>query len=171
MRSTFEVPELQIYCEVDCIAEPLIVLQSRQLWSLIQFEWMSRQWNQISLICVRRQQKLFCFFQLHTAVKLFFNDITTFKPSTDTNFNQKTTSGDVGWRPQALVSTNWWNKLRERFSLKFVNVGDGQKFPKTSVCIILIDLVYLESAKIYTGSKIARGLKRLRTTGLGPRIS
>ena len=79
MRSTFEVPELQIYCEVDCIAEPLIELQSRQLWSLIQFEWMSRQWDQISLICVRRQQKLFCFFQLHTPVKLFFNDITTFK--------------------------------------------------------------------------------------------
>ena len=72
MRSTFEVPELQIYCEVDCIAEPLIELQSRQLW-------MSRQWNQISLICDRRQHKLFCFFQLHTHVKLFFNDITTFK--------------------------------------------------------------------------------------------
>jgi len=53
-----------------------------------------------------------------------------------------------------------------RFSLKFVNVGDEQKFPKTSVCIILVDLVYLESAKIYTGSKIVRGLKRLRTTVL-----
>jgi len=35
-RSTFEVPELQIYCEVDYIAEPLIELQSRQLWRLIQ---------------------------------------------------------------------------------------------------------------------------------------
>ena len=30
-------------------------------------------------LCVRRQQKLFCFFQLHTPVKLFFNDIATFK--------------------------------------------------------------------------------------------
>jgi len=37
MRSPFEVPELQIYYEVDCIAEPLIELQSRQLWSPIQF--------------------------------------------------------------------------------------------------------------------------------------
>jgi len=37
------------------------------------FEWMSKQWNQISLTCVRRQQKLFWFFQLHTIVKLFFN--------------------------------------------------------------------------------------------------
>jgi len=53
------------------------------------------------------------------------------------------------------------------FSLEFVNVGDEQKFPKTSVCIILVDLVYLESAKIYTGPKIVRGLKRLRTTVLG----
>jgi len=44
-----------------------------------------------------------------------------------------------------------------RFSLKFVNVGDEKKFPKTSVCIIRIDLVYLESVKIYTGSKIVRG--------------
>jgi len=35
--------------------------------------------NQIFLICVRRQQKLFCFAQLHTPVKLCFNDITTFK--------------------------------------------------------------------------------------------
>jgi len=55
-----------------------------------------------------------------------------------------------------------------RFSLEFVNVGDEQKFPKTSVCIILVDLVYLESANIYTGPKIFRGLKRLRTTGLAP---
>jgi len=53
--------------------------------------------------------------------------------------------------------------------LKFVNVGDEQKFPKNSVCIILVDLVYLESAKIYTGSKIVRGFKRLRTTAVEER--
>jgi len=53
-----------------------------------------------------------------------------------------------------------------RFSLEFVNVGDEQKFPKTSVCIIHVDLVYLESANIYTGPKIVRGLKRLRTTAI-----
>jgi len=51
--------------------------------------------NQITLICVGRQQKLFSFFQLHTVVKLFFNDVTIFKPSTDANFNQKTTSRTV----------------------------------------------------------------------------
>jgi len=37
MRNPFEMPELKIYCELDCIAKPLIELQSRQLWSLIQF--------------------------------------------------------------------------------------------------------------------------------------
>jgi len=31
LRSPFEVPELQVHCEVDCIAEQLIELQSRQL--------------------------------------------------------------------------------------------------------------------------------------------
>ena len=170
MRSTLEVPELQILCEVDCISEPLIELQSRQLWSLIQFEWMSRQWNQISLICVRRQQKLLCFFQLHSPVKLSFNDITTFK-------NQARIPTSTRRRHQVMCVTDHKPLFREtgetnsetRFSLKFVNVGDEQKFPKTSVCIILVDLVYLESAKIYTGSKIVRGLKRLRTTGLSHR--
>jgi len=33
VRSPFEVPELQVHCEVDGIAEQLIELQSRQLWS------------------------------------------------------------------------------------------------------------------------------------------
>jgi len=37
IRNPFEVPELQTYCELDCIAELLIDLQSRQLCSLIQF--------------------------------------------------------------------------------------------------------------------------------------
>jgi len=37
----------------------------------------------------------------------------------------------------------------------------------TSVCIILVVLVYLESTKIYTGPKIVRVLKRLRNTALG----
>ena len=157
MRSTFEVPELQIYCEVDCIAEPLIELQSRQLW-------MSRQWNQISLTCVRRQQKLFCFFQLHTPVKPFFNNITTFKTK---HGYQLQPEDDIRWCALKTTSPCFVKLVKQtetRFSLKFVNVGDEQKFPKTSVCIILVDLVYLESAKICTGLKIVRGLKRLRTT-------
>ena len=54
-------------------AAKLTAVESDSIWV------MSRQWNQISLICVRRQQKHFCFFQLHTPVKLFFNNITTFK--------------------------------------------------------------------------------------------
>jgi len=36
VRSRFEVPELQVHCEVDCIAEQLIELQNRQL---DLFEW------------------------------------------------------------------------------------------------------------------------------------
>jgi len=54
-----------------------------------------------------------------------------------------------------------------RFSLKFVNVDDEQKFPKTSVCIILVALVHLESPKINAGPKIVRGLTLLHLGGFG----
>jgi len=37
VRSPLEVPEPQVHCEVDCTAEQLIELQSRQLWSLTKF--------------------------------------------------------------------------------------------------------------------------------------
>jgi len=40
VRSPFEVSELselQVHCEMNYIAEQLIELQSRQLWSLTQF--------------------------------------------------------------------------------------------------------------------------------------
>ena len=40
--TVFEVPDLQVYCEVDCIAEHLIELHGWQLWSpWLKFEWMS----------------------------------------------------------------------------------------------------------------------------------
>jgi len=71
MRSTFQVPELQIYREVDCIAEPLIELQSRQLWSLIQFKWMSRQWNQISDLCPQATKALLLFPTTHPREAVF----------------------------------------------------------------------------------------------------
>ena len=129
----------------------------------VNFEWMSRQWNQISLICVGRQQNR--FFQLHTVVKLFFNDITLLKPGTDTNFNQKTTWG-VLWRAQGLISTNLWNKLSDKTLIEICECGRWTEFAKTSVCIILIVLVYLESANVYTGPKIVCVLKRLRNTEL-----
>ena len=76
------------------------------------------------------------------------------------------TSGDVHWRPQTLISTNRWNKLRGRILIKICESGRWTEFAKTSLCIILVALIYLESAKIYTGPKIVRGLKRLRTTAL-----
>ena len=62
MWGTFEVPELQIYCEVDCIAEPLIELQIRQLWSLIQF-WMDveKMEPNLSDLCPQAAKALFLF--------------------------------------------------------------------------------------------------------------
>jgi len=54
---------------------------------------------------------------------LFSNDMTIFKkPSTDTNFNQKKTSG-VRWWPQALIWQTCKTNSKTRFALKFVNVG------------------------------------------------
>ena len=87
----------------------------------LNFEWLSRQWNQISLIYVGRQQKL--FFQLHTVVKLVFHDITIFK----------TTHGY-----QAYVSTNLWNKLREKIFIEICERGWRTECARTSVFIILV---------------------------------
>jgi len=76
------------------------------------------------------------------------------------------TSGDVRWRAQAHISTNRWNKLRDRILIEICESGRWTEFAKTSLCIILVALIYLESAKIYTGPKTVRGLNRLRTTEL-----
>jgi len=70
----FEVQELRLHCEVDCncIAEQLIELQSRQLWSLwLNSEVMSSQWNQMSLVCVGRQQTLLLFPTTYRYVAFF----------------------------------------------------------------------------------------------------
>ena len=117
-----------------------------------------------SLWSVSAGNKSSCFFQLHTPVKLFFNNITTFKTK---HGYQLQPEDDIRWCALKTTSPCFVKLVKQtetRFSLKFVNVGDEQKFPKTSVWIILVDLVYLESAKICTGLKIVRGLKRLRTT-------
>jgi len=83
----------------------------------------------------------------------YFSTIQLFlKPSTDNNFNQKTTSG-VRWRPQIHISINLWNKLRDKILIEICECGRWTEFAKTSVCIILVVLVYLESAKIFTGQK------------------
>jgi len=73
MRSLFEVPAPQVHCEMNCITEELTELIRGHLWSLwLNFGWMSIQWKQIALNSVGKQQKLFCFFQLHTFVKLVY---------------------------------------------------------------------------------------------------
>ena len=71
-------------------------------------------------------------------------------PSTDTNINQKMTSG-VRWWPQAFISTNWWKKFRDKTLVEIYECGRWTEFAKTSFCIILVVLVYLESTKICTG--------------------
>ena len=77
------------------------------------------------------------FFQLHTIVKLLFNHITIFK-----------------------------TRHRDKILIKICECGQWTEFAKISICIILVVLVYLESAKVYTGPKIVRVVKRLRNTGL-----
>ena len=123
------------------------------------FEWMSRQWNQISLICIGRQQKLFFFFQLHTVMKLFFNDINIFKSKRGYHLQQ---DDDIRWC--ALTTTSpYFDKLVKQTQRKGSHwnlwMRAMNEFSKTSICIILVVLVYLESAKICTGPKIVRGLK------------
>jgi len=47
-------------------------------------------------------------------------------------------------------------QLRDKILIEVCGCGRWTEFAKTSVCIILVVLVYLESAKIYTGPKIVR---------------
>jgi len=54
----------------------------------------------------------------------------------------------------------------DKILIEICDCGRWTDFAETSVCIILVDVVYLESAKVYTGPKIVRVLKRLRNTGL-----
>ena len=82
------------------------------------------------------------------------------KPGTDINFNQQTTSG-VRLRIQALISTNLWNKSRDKILIEICECGVWTEFAKTSVCIILVVLVYLEPAKISTGPKTVHVLKKV----------
>ena len=65
-----------------------------------------------------------------------------------------------------IIAKNLWNKLRDKIFVEIRERGRWTEFAKTSVCIILVVLVYLESAKIYTRPKIVRVLKRLRNTEL-----
>jgi len=87
------------------------------------------------------------------------------EPSTETNFNQKTTSGEC-WRPQTIISTKLWNKLKNMILIGICECGWSTKSAKANICIILVLLIYLESMKINTGPKIVRVLKRLGKTGV-----
>ena len=67
---------------------------------------------------------------------------------------------------RSLNSTNFWNKLRDKILIEICECGWWTEFAKTSVCIILVVLVYFEPTKIYTPPKIVRVLKRVRNTEL-----
>ena len=62
-------------------------------------------------------------------------------------------------------------KLRDKIVIEIGKCAWWTEFAKTSVCIILVALVYFESAKIYTGPKIVRILKRLRNTEIKAQFS
>ena len=72
MRSAFEVPELQTYCKVDRIAERLIELVSRQLWSLIQF-WVDVQTIEPNLsgLCRQASKALLLFPTTYSCEAVF----------------------------------------------------------------------------------------------------
>ena len=84
----------------------------------LNFEWMSRQRNQIFLICVGRKQKL--FFQQYTVVKRFFNDITIFSFLNSTRGQHQVCVDEHNPLFRQTCETN----SKTRLSLKFVNVGD-----------------------------------------------
>jgi len=67
---------------------------------------------------------------------------------------------------RSLNSTNFWNKLRDKILIEICECGWWTEFAKTSVCIILVVLVYFEPTKIYTRPKIVRVLKMVRNTEL-----
>jgi len=108
--------------------------------------------NHIYVICIGRQQKLIFFFQLHTIVKLFFNDITIFKTK---HWHQLQPDDDISW---ALMITGSY------FDKPVKQTQRQAEFAETGVWFILVALIYLESAKFYTGPclKIVRVSKRLR---------
>jgi len=60
---------------------------------------------------------------------------------------------------------------RDKILTKICECGQWTEFSKTSVCVILVVLVYLESAEVYTGPKIVHVVKRLRNTVLGQGLS
>ena len=65
----------------------------------------------------------------------------------------------VSWWPQAVISTNM-------ILIEICECRPWTNFAKTIIYIIRVLLVYLESAKTYTGPEIVRVLKRLGNTVL-----
>ena len=118
--------------------------------------------NQILQICVWRQQKFFSnyipLWTCFSTMELFLNQTPI--PNSTRRRHQVGVDDH-----RLLVRQTCETNSETRFSLKFVN-GRWTEYAKTSVCIILVVLVYLESAKIYTGPRIVLVFTRLRNTEL-----
>jgi len=140
--------------------------KSRTVESLTQF-WVDVQTMEPNLWSVWAGNKSYFSFSNYIPLwSCFSNDIIIFKTKHQYQLQCKDDIG-VRWRPQTLISTNLC-KLRDKILNGIRECGRSTKFAKPSVYIILVVLVHLESAKIYTGPKIDRALKRLGNTGINP---
>jgi len=87
----------------------------------LSFEWMSK--SNLSWFISAGNKIPFSFSNYIPLWSCFLTTQLFLKPSIETNFNQKTTSGRGGWRPQALISTNLWNKLRDKILIEICECG------------------------------------------------
>jgi len=114
VRSRFEAPVLQVHCEVGL-----------HCWTVdwaakstaVPFEWIKSLWSVSA-----GNKSTFSFSNYIPLSSCFLTTQLFLKPSTETKFNQKTTSA-VRWRPQALISTNLWNKLRGKIVIEIRECG------------------------------------------------
>ena len=93
VRSPFEVSEIEVHSEMDCIAEQLIELQSRQIWrDKFKILFLTQFWAKEPNLSDLCKQATIALLQLHIGVRLAFQHWQWLKLSTETNFNQKTIS-------------------------------------------------------------------------------
>jgi len=125
MRSPLEVPEQQTYCDVHYIAEPLIELQSRQLWRLIKF-WVDVQTidPNLSEVC-RQATKVLLLFPAAYRCEAVFQRCDYFKkqaliPTSTRKRHQVMCVDDH----KPLFRQTGETNSETRSSMKFLNVGD-----------------------------------------------
>ena len=100
--SRFEVPKLQVYCEVNCIAAQLPNLLS-------SFGWMSIQWNQISLDLCRHATKALLLFPTAYLCEAGFSTLALFETKCQ---NQPQPEDYI--RCALMTTCRYFDKLVER---------------------------------------------------------